>query len=92
MAQAEETSDRELSLTEVRSLRHQVESSSAPEEGQQKQLLELYDQAMADLESANQAQMQVRRELLSLGVEKHQAAFSSGTWLTGTPLTYLAPW
>ena len=31
-------------------------------------------------------------ELLSLGVEKHQAAFSSGTWLTGTPLTYLAPW
>ena len=61
VAQAEETSDRELSLTEVRSLRHQVESSSAPEEGQQKQLLELYDQAMADLESANQAQMQVRR-------------------------------
>ena len=33
-----------------------------------------------------------RPELLSLGVEKHQAAFSSGTWLTGTPLTYLAPW
>ena len=32
------------------------------------------------------------RELLSIGVEKHQAAFSSGTWLTGTPLTYLAPW
>ena len=31
-------------------------------------------------------------ELLSIGVEKHQAAFSSGTWLTGTPLTYLAPW
>ena len=28
-------------------------------------------------------------ELLSIGVEKHQAAFSSGTWLTGTPLTYL---
>ena len=25
-------------------------------------------------------------ELLSIGVEKHQAAFSSGTWLTGTPL------
>ena len=23
-------------------------------------------------------------ELLSIGVEKHQAAFSSGTWLTGT--------
>ncbi len=34
----------------------------------------------------------VTRELLSIGVEKHQAAFSSGTWLTGTPLTYLAPW
>ena len=32
------------------------------------------------------------KELLSIGVEKHQAAFSSGTWLTGTPLTYLAPW
>ncbi len=31
-------------------------------------------------------------ELLSIGVEKHQAAFSSGTWLTGIPLTYLAPW
>ena len=31
-------------------------------------------------------------ELLLIGVEKHQAAFSSGTWLTGTPLTYLAPW
>ena len=31
-------------------------------------------------------------ELLSIGVEKHQAAFDSGTWLTGTPLTYLAPW
>ena len=34
----------------------------------------------------------VELELLSIGVEKHQAAFSSGTWLTGTPLTYLAPW
>ena len=34
----------------------------------------------------------VHMELLSIGVEKHQAAFSSGTWLTGTPLTYLAPW
>ena len=33
-----------------------------------------------------------KEELLSIGVEKHQAAFSSGTWLTGTPLTYLAPW
>ncbi len=32
------------------------------------------------------------QELLSIGVEKHQAAFSSGTWLTGIPLTYLAPW
>ncbi len=32
------------------------------------------------------------KELLSIGVEKHQAAFSSGTWLTGIPLTYLAPW
>ena len=60
-AQTEETSDRELSLTEVRSLRHQVESSSAPEEGQQKQLLELYDRAIADLESANQAQVQIQR-------------------------------
>ena len=59
-AQAEETSDRELSLAEVRSLRRQVESSTASEEGEQKQLLKLYDQAMADLESASQAQMQVR--------------------------------
>ncbi len=36
--------------------------------------------------------LQAGKELLSIGVEKHQAAFSSGTWLTGTPLTYLAPW
>ena len=25
-------------------------------------------------------------------VNRHQAAFSSVTWLTGTPLTYWAPW
>ncbi len=40
----------------------------------------------------NVATVESLLELLSIGVEKHQAAFSSGTWLTGTPLTYLAPW
>ena len=40
----------------------------------------------------NKSSDQKTIELLSIGVEKHQAAFSSGTWLTGTPLTYLAPW
>ena len=41
---------------------------------------------------AQEAEVRMIEELLSIGVEKHQAAFSSGTWLTGTPLTYLAPW
>ena len=30
--------------------------------------------------------------LVNRCVKKAQAAFSSGTWLTGTPLTYSAPW
>ncbi len=64
LAQVEEPSDRELSLTEVRSLRRQVEAKTGLEEGEQKQLLELYDQAIADLESANQAQTRVRRHEL----------------------------
>ena len=44
------------------------------------------------LPDQTQTSMPTHKELLSIGVEKHQAAFSSGTWLTGTPLTYLAPW
>ncbi len=32
------------------------------------------------------------RALVNRCVKKAQAAFSSGTWLTGTPLTYSAPW
>ena len=59
-AQPEETSDRELSLTEVRNLRRQVESNAALEEKEQQQLLELYDQAVGDLETADRAQAQVR--------------------------------
>ena len=63
-AESEETSDRELNLAEVRSLRRQVEAKTGLEEGEQKQLLELYDQTVADLESANQAQTRVRRHEL----------------------------
>ena len=51
------------------------------------QLRDLVEQHLASLPLAPPG-----AELLSIGVEKHQAAFSSGTWLTGTPLTYLAPW
>ena len=74
-AQSEETSDRELNLAEVRSLRRQVEAKTGLEGGEQKQLLELYDQTVADLESANQAQTRVRRHEL----ERTQDSIQSGS-------------
>ena len=42
--------------------------------------------------TAAQAKEAVKRGSVNKCVNRHQAAFSSVTWLTGTPLTYWAPW
>ncbi len=61
LAQSEVTAERQLSLAEARSLRRQVESDTSREDGQQEQQLDLYDQSIADLKTADQAQARIRR-------------------------------
>ncbi len=61
LAQSEVTAERQLSLAEARSLRRQVESDTSRKDGQQEQQLDLYDQSIADLKTADQAQARIRR-------------------------------
>ena len=58
-AQIEETSQRQVDLKSVRKLRGQVEKNASLEDGLQARLLELYDQAISDLEAAAQAKARV---------------------------------
>ena len=58
-AQVEETSDRDLDLRSVRELRQQIEDNDSLEAGLKTQLLNLYDPAIGDLESAAQAEARV---------------------------------
>lgn len=58
-AQLEETSDREPDLRSVRELRQQVEDNDGLEAGLKTWLMDLYAQAINDLESAAQAEARV---------------------------------
>ena len=58
-AQLEETSDSELDLGSVRELREQVEDNDGLEAGLKTRLLDLYAQAINDLEAAAQAEARV---------------------------------
>jgi chromosome segregation ATPase len=58
-AQIEETSDREPDLGSVRELRQQIEDNDGLEAGLKTQLLDLYAQAIRDLEAAAQAEARV---------------------------------
>ena len=60
LAQVEEASNRQLDLKSVRKLKRGVEKNASLEDGLQAQLLELYDQAIADLQAAAQAKARVR--------------------------------
>ena len=57
--QGQET-DSELDLSSVRELRQQIEDNDGLEAGLKTQLLELYAQAISDLEEAAQAEARVR--------------------------------
>ena len=59
-AQIEETSDREPDLRSVRELRQQVEDNDGLEAGLKTRLMDLYTQAINDLESAAQAEARVQ--------------------------------
>ncbi|MCH8017646.1 MAG: hypothetical protein IH917_13595, partial [Acidobacteria bacterium] len=58
-AQLEETSDREPDLRSVRELRQQIEDNDGLEAGLKTRLMDLYAQAINDLESAAQAEARV---------------------------------
>ena len=58
--QVQETSDSELDLRSVRELRQQIEDNDSLEAGLKTQLLELYAQAISDLEEAAQADARVQ--------------------------------
>ena len=58
--QVQETSDSELDLRSVRELRQQIEDNDGLEAGLKTQLLELYAQAISDLEEAAQADARVQ--------------------------------
>jgi potassium efflux system protein len=59
-AQGQEASDSELDLSAVRELRQQIEDNDSLEAGLKTQLLELYTQAVSDLEAAAQAEARVQ--------------------------------
>jgi len=54
--QVQDSSDREPDLSAVRELRQQIEDNDSLEAGLKTQLLELYAQAISDLEAAVQAE------------------------------------
>jgi len=60
LGQVEETSDRDLDLRGVRELREQIEDNDGLEAGLKTRLLELYAQAVSDLELAAQAEARVQ--------------------------------
>jgi hypothetical protein len=57
--QGQETSDSDLDPSAVRELRQQIEDNDSLEAGLKTQLLELYTQAVSDLEAAAQADARV---------------------------------
>ena len=59
-AQGQDTADSELDLRSVRELRQQIEDNDGLEAGLKTQLLELYAQAVSDLEGAAQAEARVQ--------------------------------
>jgi len=59
-AQIDDTSDRQLDLGSVRELREQIQDNDVLEAGLKTQLLELYAQAINDLEAAEQAEVRVQ--------------------------------
>ena len=69
-AQGQDTADSELDLRSVRELRRQIEDNDGLEAGLKTQLLELYAQAISDLEEAAQADARVQeyqRERSNIG-------------------------